>query len=140
MGDVARHPRDTSKIAGICCDTVCATLCSATGVKARVWRPRSTYQRVVPRKMPPSFLHFYGANCSNTLFLNTSALTNSLLFRANSTCKVSQTPRLVEHFWVTILGAIFLEQIFCRHFAAFPNGVPLRKSHGAGVRKSGLAN
>ena len=35
VGDVARHPRDISKIAGICCDdTLCATLCSATGVTA----------------------------------------------------------------------------------------------------------
>ena len=33
---VAQHPRDISKIAGICCDTVCATLCSATGVTATV--------------------------------------------------------------------------------------------------------
>ena len=33
---VARHPRDISKIAGICCDTLCATSCSAIGVTARV--------------------------------------------------------------------------------------------------------
>ena len=33
---VARHPHDVSKIAGICCDTVCATLCTAIGVTARV--------------------------------------------------------------------------------------------------------
>ena len=38
--------------------------------------------------MPPSFFHFNGFVCSSTLFANTSALTNSLLFRANSTCKV----------------------------------------------------
>ena len=38
--------------------------------------------------MPPSFLHFSGAICSNTLFSNTSALTKSLLFRANSTRKI----------------------------------------------------
>ena len=36
VGDVARHPRDISKTAGLCCDIVCATLCSATGVSARV--------------------------------------------------------------------------------------------------------
>ena len=36
MQDVARHPRDISKIAGICCDTVCATLCSVTGISAKV--------------------------------------------------------------------------------------------------------
>ena len=33
---VARHSCDISKIAGICRDTVCATLCSAIGVRARV--------------------------------------------------------------------------------------------------------
>ena len=43
--------------------------------------------------------------CSNALFLNTSVLTTSLLFRANSTCKGSRTPRLVEHSWVSVLGA-----------------------------------
>ena len=55
--------------------------------------------------MPPSFLHFNRGVCSNTLFSDTSALTSSLFFRANSTRKGSQTPRLVERFWVPILGA-----------------------------------
>ena len=32
-GDVVRHPRDISKTAGICCDTVCAALCSKTAVR-----------------------------------------------------------------------------------------------------------
>ena len=41
------------------------------------------------RKMPLHFLHFNGDVCSNNLFSNTSALTNSVLFRANSTCKGS---------------------------------------------------
>ena len=36
MGGVARHLRDISKTAGICCDTACATLCSATGVTEMV--------------------------------------------------------------------------------------------------------
>ena len=58
------------------------------------------------REMPPSFLHF------NTLFSNTSALTNSLLFWAKSTCKGSRTPRLVEHFWVPILGASCSNKVF----------------------------
>ena len=69
-------------------------------------RPHSTYQKVVQGNLPPSFLHFIGAVGSNTLFSNTSALTNSLLFRANSTCKGSRTPRFVEHFWVPILGLL----------------------------------
>ena len=56
------------------------------------------------RKRPLHFLHFNGVVCSNTLFSNNSALTISLLFRANSTCKGSRTPRLVENtsgfrFW-----------------------------------------
>ena len=55
--------------------------------------------------MPPLFYSFYGVVCSNTLFSNTSAFTNSLLFWANSTCKGSRTPPLVEHCWVPILGA-----------------------------------
>ena len=53
------------------------------------------------RKMLPPFLHFNGVVCSNTLYSNTSAFTNS----GNSTRKGSRTPRLVEHFWVPILGA-----------------------------------
>ena len=65
-----------------------------------VRRPHSTYQSVVQGKCPLRFLHFNGVVCSNTPFLNTSALTSSQLFRANSTCKGSRTPRLVEHIWV----------------------------------------
>ena len=41
------------------------------------------------RKMPLHFLHFNGFVCSSTLFSNTSALTSSLLLRANSTCRGS---------------------------------------------------
>ena len=52
------------------------------------------------RKMHLHFVHFNGVVCSNTLFSNTSVLTYSLLFKANSTCKGSRTPRLVEHFLV----------------------------------------
>ena len=57
------------------------------------------------RKMPPYLLLFNAAVCSNTLFSNTSVVTNSLSFRAYSTFKGSQPRRLVEHFWVPILGA-----------------------------------
>ena len=35
VGHVARHLRDVSKTAGICCDIVCATLGSATGSQQR---------------------------------------------------------------------------------------------------------
>ena len=69
-------------------------------------RPHSTYQKVVQGKCPLHFLHSNGVVCSNTLFSNTSALTNSLFFRANSICKGSRKPRLVEHFWVPILGGV----------------------------------
>ena len=72
---------------------------------SQVRRLHSTYQKAVQGKCPLHFLHFNGAVCSNTLFSNTSALTNSLLFRTSSTCKGSRTPRLVEHFWVPIWRA-----------------------------------
>ena len=75
------------------------------------WRPRSTYQKV-QGKCPLHFINFNGVVCSNTLFPNTSALTNTLLFRANSTCKDSRTPRLVEHFWVLILGVSCSNKLF----------------------------
>ena len=57
------------------------------------------------RKLPPSFVHFNGAVCSNTHFFLD-------LFRANSTCKGSRTPRLAEHFWVPILGASCSNKLF----------------------------
>ena len=82
-------------------------------------RPHSTYQKVVQGKCPLNFLRFNGAICSNTLFSNTSALTNALLFRANLHAKV------LEHLVWSLLGSNFggrlLEHIFCRHFAAFPD-------------------
>ena len=83
----------------------------------RVWmqvfrRPHSTYQTVVQGKCSLNFLHLNGVICSNTLFSNTSALTDSLLFMVNSTCKGSRTPRLVEHFWVPILGASCSNKLF----------------------------
>ena len=56
--------------------------------KTEIRRPHSTYKKVVQGKCPLQFLQFNGVVCSNTLFSNTSALTNSLSFRANSTCKV----------------------------------------------------
>ena len=55
---------------------------------ATLRRPHSTYQNVIQGKCPLHFLHFNGVVCSNTLFSNTSALTNSLLFMANSTRKI----------------------------------------------------
>ena len=43
-------------------------------------KPHSAYQKAVQGKCPLHVLRFNGAICSNTLFSNTSALTNSLLF------------------------------------------------------------
>ena len=57
-------------------------------VNPRIRRPHSSFQRVVQGKCPLHFLNFNRAVCSNTLFSNTSALTSSLLFRGNSTCKI----------------------------------------------------
>ena len=45
-------------------------------------------KRVVQGKCPLHFLNLNGVVCSNTLFSNTSALTSSLLFWGNSTCKI----------------------------------------------------
>ena len=73
-------------------------------------RPHSTNQKVVQGKCPLHFVHFNGVVCPNTLFSNTFVLTNSLLFRANSTCKGSRTPRLVEHFLHFYFGGLLLEQ------------------------------
>ena len=53
--------------------------------------------------MRSSFSSFNYVVCSNTLFSNTSALTNSLFFRANSTCRV------LEHLiWSNTSGFQFL--------------------------------
>ena len=61
--DVARHPHDISKIAGICCDSVCATLCSATGVTAMVCpkgaRERREREREI-RSTPPKVMQGVG--------------------------------------------------------------------------------
>ena len=65
-------------------------------------RPHSAYQKVVQGKCPLHFLLFNGVVCSNSLFSNTSALTNSLLFMADSTCKI------LEHlFWSNTSGFQF---------------------------------
>ena len=46
----------------------------------KVRRPHGTYQKSVQGKCPLHFLHLNRVVCSNTLFSNTSASTNSLLF------------------------------------------------------------
>ena len=61
-------------------------LLSSTNIR----RPHSTNQKVVQGKCPLHFVEFNGVVSSNTLFSNTSVLTNSLLSRANSTCKGSR--------------------------------------------------
>ena len=74
------------------------------------------------RRMPPSVLHFNGVVCSNTLFSKTSALTNSLLFRTNSTCKILEHPVWSNtsgfQFWGPLARTNFLSalcglSIFC---------------------------
>ena len=93
-------------------------------ITLHVRRPHSTYQKVVQGKSPLHFLHFYGVVCLKALFSNTSALTNSLFFMANSACKGSRTPRLVEHFRVPNFGGLLLEQTICRQCVAFPTWCP----------------
>ena len=78
-------------------------------------RPHSAYQKVVQGKCPLHFLHFNGVICSNILFSNTSALTNSLLFRANSPCKVLEhlvwsNPSGLQ-FWGPLARANFLSAL-----------------------------
>ena len=63
------------------------------------------------RKKPPHFLLLMGP-FARTLLLEQFALTNSLLLRVNSTCKGSQTPRFVEHFWVSFLGPSCSNRLF----------------------------
>ena len=90
----------------------------------RVRRLHSTYQKVVQGKCPLNFLHFNGVVCSNTLFSNTSALTNSLLFRANSTRKILE-PRVWSNTSGFQFWGLLLEQTFCRYCAARPKRLRL---------------
>ena len=103
-------------------------------------RPSKSGGRTVPTKglfkeMPPSFLNLNGVVCSNTLFSNASALTSSLLFRGNSTCKI------LEHlvwsntsgfqFWGPLARTNFLS-VLCglptKGFQRYPRRPVLRKS------------
>ena len=84
--------------------------------------------KVVQGKCPLHFLHFNGAICSNTVFSNTSALPNSLLYRANSTCKSSRTPRWVQHFWVPILGASCSNKLFVGALRLSQQGARLKST------------
>ena len=77
-----------------------------------VRRPHSSYQRAVQGKCPLHFLNLNGAVCSNTLFSNTSALTSSLFILGKFYMQDSRTPRLLEHFWVPILGASCSNKLF----------------------------
>ena len=88
-----------------------------------------TYKKVVQGKCPLHFLHFSGAVCSNTLFSNASSLTNSLLFRANSTCKV------LEHLvWSNTSGFQFWGPLARTYFLSalcgLPKGHQDQKVHG----------
>ena len=88
-------------------------------IPSRFRRSHSTYKKVVQGKCPLHFLHFNGAVCSNTLFSNTSALTSSPLFRANSTCKGSRTPR-----WSNTSGLQFCEPLARTNFLSALCGLP----------------
>ena len=84
-------------------------------------RPHSAKQKVVQGKCPLHFLHFNGVVCSNTLFSNTSVLTNSLsVIQGKFYMKDSRTPRFCRTLLGSNFGGLLLEQTFCRHFAAFP--------------------
>ena len=82
-------------------------------------RPHSSYQTVVQGKCPLNFLNLNGIVCSNTLFSNTSALTSSLLFRGNSTCKI------LEHLvWSNTSGFQFWGPLARKNFLSALCGLP----------------
>ena len=82
-------------------------------------RPHSTYKKVVQGKCPLNFLYFNGVVCSNTLFSNTSSLTNSLFFRANSTCQI------LEHLvWSNTSGLQFRGPLARTNFLSALCGLP----------------
>ena len=94
---------------------------SEMGPKIR--RPHSTYKKVVQGKCTLHFLHFNGVVYSNTLFSNTSALTNSLLLRANSPCKVP------EHLvWSNTSGFRFWGPLARTNFLSALCGLPIKCS------------
>ena len=81
-------------------------------VWGKIRRPQSTNQKVAQGKCPLHLDHLHEVVCSNTLFSNTSVLTNSLSFRASSIYiqSFSNTP-----FGRTLLrsdfGGLLLEHI-----------------------------
>ena len=98
-------------------------------------RPKSLRKKSF-NSCPYHFLHFNGVVGSNTLFSNASALTNSLLFRANSTCKSSRTRRLVEHFWVPILRASCSNKLLSAVCGLPEGAVPYGVGGGARKQKA----
>ena len=94
---------------------VCAPLIQDSSVR----RPHSTYQKVVQGKCPLHCLRFNGVVCSNTLFSNTSAFTNSLSIRANSARKI------LEHlFWSNTSGFQFWGPLARTNFLSALCGLP----------------
>ena len=73
--------------------------------------------------------------CSDTLFSNTFVLANSLLFRANSTCKGSRAPRLVEHLCVSFLGLSFRNNL-----ARLKTFIPVTETPDPGRVSEGSVN
>ena len=89
--------------------------------RPQIRRPHSSYQRVVQGKCPLHFLNLNGAVCSNTLFSNASALTSSLLFRGNSTCKI------LEHLvWSNTCGFQFWGPFARTNFLSALCGLPTK--------------
>ena len=75
---------------------------------------------VVQGKRPLHFLDLNGVVCSNTLLSNTSALTSSLLFRGNSTCKI------LEHLvWSNTFGFQFWGPLARTNFLSALCGLPI---------------
>ena len=102
----------------------------------KIRRPRSTYKKVVQGKCPLHFIDLNGVVCSNTLFSNTSALTSSLLFRGNSTCKI------LEHLvWSNTSGFQFWGPLARTNFLSALCGLPKKapKKQGRSFRQGVLS-
>ena len=84
-------------------------------------------KRLFKENAPFIFFIFNGVVCSNTLFSNTSALTNSLLFKENSTCKI-----LEHHVLSNTSGFQFRGPLARTNFLSALCGLPTKRKFWAG--------
>ena len=75
-------------------------------------RPHSSYQRVVQGKCPLHFLNLNEHFFLEHFFLEHFCLDQFSVIQGKFYMQDSRTPRLVEHFWVPILGAACSNKLF----------------------------